>query len=79
MVKGRHIIFSSPKTHGEASNIPESKAMSTSSKPILSSGVATSGPNTDPCCPSFCYMYVYVSGAIHVTIQNVGLVFVNDE
>lgn len=77
MMKDRHTIFSSPKTHGGASNTPE--AISTSSNPILSSGVTTSGLNTDPCCPSFCYMYVYISRAIHVTIQNVGLVFVNDE
>lgn len=79
MMKDRHIVFSSSQTHGGASNTPESKAISTSSNPILSSGVATSGLNTEPCCPSFCYKYVYISGAIRVTIQNVGLVFVNDE
>lgn len=77
MVKDRRITFSYPQMR-EASNTPEQGHVLIQ-QPALSSGVATSGLNTVPCCPSFCDTYVYILGAIRFTIQNVGPVFVNDK
>lgn len=77
MVKDRCITFSYPQMH-EASNTPEQGHVLIQ-QPALSSGVAASGLNTVPCCPSFCHTYVYILGAIRITIQNVGPVFVNDK